>query len=117
MEGEMSLPMRLLQLVSYGGIRSTRELGKRLGVSETLVTMMAEDLRRRGYLQAVSGGTATDSGVCGTSLTARASACGSCGIAASCKLPGTAEQLPLLTLTEKGKLAAPAAQSGARGVR
>ncbi len=91
---ETSLPMRLLQLVSHGGIRSTAELGKRLGVSEALVTMMAEDLRRRGYLQAISGGAECSSG------------CASCGITSSCKLPGTAEQLPLLVLTEKGKLAA-----------
>ena len=91
---EMSLPVRLLQLVSYGGIRSTEELSKRLGVSEALVTMMAEDLRRRGYLQALSGGADCTSG------------CLSCGIASSCKLPGTTQQLPLLMLTEKGKLAA-----------
>ncbi len=90
---EFNLPMRLLQLVSYGGIRSTAELGKRLGVSEGLVTMMADDLRRRGYLQAVSGGE------CDTG-------CASCGIASSCKLPGAEERLPLLVLTEKGKAAA-----------
>jgi hypothetical protein len=91
MDGEMSLPMRLLQMVSYGGIRSTAELGKRLGVSEALVTMMAEELRRRGYLQAVSCGS------CDTG-------CASCGIVTQCKLPGPADQLPLLVLTEKGKL-------------
>ena len=92
---EMSLPIRLLQLVSYGGIRSTAELGKRLGVSEGLVTMMAEDLRRRGYLQAVSNGECV-------------TGCASCGIANSCKLPGADMRLPLLVLTEKGKLAATA---------
>lgn len=91
----MSLPIQLLQLVSYGGIRSTAELGRRLGVSETLVTMMAEDLRRRGYLQAVSGGEC-DAG------------CASCAIVSTCKLPGKADLLPLLTLTEKGKTAAAA---------
>lgn len=90
MDAELSLPMRLLGLVSRGGIRSTAELGKRLGVSEALVTMMAEDLRRRGYLQAVSGGS------CDTG-------CASCGIVAQCKPPGAADQLPLLVLTEKGK--------------
>ena len=97
MECQMSLPMRLLELVSYGGIRSTAELGNRLGVSEGLVTMMAEDLRRRGYLQAVSGGECD----------AR-SGCAGCGIASSCKLPGADMRLPLLVLTEKGKLAATA---------
>ena len=96
MERETSLPMRLLRLVSDGGIRSTAELGRRLGVSEGLVTMMAEDLRRRGYLQAVSGGE------CDTG-------CASCGIATTCKLPGAEDRLPLLVLTEKGKAAVPLA--------
>ncbi len=95
MEREISLPMRLLQLVSYGGIRSTAELGRRLGVSGELVTMMAEDLRRRGYLQAVSGGEC-DAG------------CAGCAIVNTCKLPGKSDRLPLLTLTEKGKTAAAA---------
>lgn len=99
MDGSLNLPMRLLQLVSYGGIRSTAELGRRLGVSDALVIMMAEDLRRRGYLRALSGSEcAADA--------AHVSGCASCDIASSCKLPGTAEELPLLVLTEKGRLAA-----------
>jgi hypothetical protein len=102
MEGEMSLPMRLLQLVSHGGIRSTAELGKRLGVSEGLVTMMAEDLRRRGYLQALSG--AAFGSECATG-------CGGCAIVSTCKLPGRTEELPLLALTEKGKAAVLPARS------
>lgn len=93
MEREMSLPMRLLQLVSCGGIRSTAELGRRLGTSEALVTMMAEDLRRRGYLEAISGGE------CDTG-------CASCGVASSCKATGSDDRLPLLLLTDKGKAAA-----------
>jgi hypothetical protein len=95
-ERELNLPMRLLQLVSHGGIRSTAELGKRLGITAGLVTMMAEDLRRRGYLAAVSG----------SECDAAVSGCASCGIASSCKLPGDDARLPLLVLTEKGKLAA-----------
>jgi DNA-binding MarR family transcriptional regulator len=91
---ELSLPMRLLQLVSYGGIRSTAELGRRLGVSPELVKMMTEDLRRRGYLDAVSGGECETTG------------CTSCDIASSCKMPGAEERLPLMVLTEKGKAAA-----------
>jgi hypothetical protein len=96
MERELPLTMRLLQLVSYGGIRSTSDLGRRLGITEALVTMMAEDLRRRGYLQAVSGGD------CGTG-------CAGCGIVSSCKLPGAEDRLPLLVLTEKGQAAVPLA--------
>ncbi len=90
----LSLPIRLLQLVSYGGIRSTAELGRRLGVSTGLVTLMAEDLRRRGYLEAVSGGECE-------------SGCASCGVASTCRVPGAQERLPLLVLTEKGKTLAP----------
>ncbi len=93
MEADTSLPMRLLQMVSYGGIRSTAELGRRLGISEGLVTVMAEDLRRRGYLQALSG-SECDTG------------CASCAIVSTCKLPGSADLLPLLALTEKGKTVA-----------
>ena len=52
-------------------------VGQRLGVSEGLVTMMAEDLRRRGYLQAVSDGECEHG-------------CAGCGVASPCKLPGRA---------------------------
>jgi hypothetical protein len=95
--GELSLPMRLLDLLSYGGIRSTSELARRLGVSEALVGMMAEDLARRGYLQAVAGGD------CDAESTVT---CGGCSIVSQCKLPGAEDRLPLLALTEKGKSAA-----------
>ena len=95
---EQSLPTRLLGLLSYGGIRSTSDLAKGLGVSEALVGMMAEDLTRRGYLQALGGD-------CGSSPQA---ACGGCAVVSQCKLPGAEDRLPLLALTEKGKLAASA---------
>lgn len=87
--------MRLLGLLSYGGIRSTTELARRLGVSEALVGMMAEDLTRRGYLQALSSSDCS-------------SGCGSCAVVSQCKLPTADDRLPLLALTEKGKLAAAA---------
>lgn len=93
MSAELNLPMRLLGLLSYGGIRSTSDLARRLGVSEALVGMMAEDLTRRGYLQALSGGDCS-------------SGCGGCAIVSQCKLPGADDRLPLLALTEKGKLVA-----------
>jgi hypothetical protein len=89
----LSLPIRLLGLLSYGGIRSTSDLAKRLGVSEAMVGMMAEDLTRRGYLQALGGGD------CSTG-------CGGCAVVSQCKLPGAEDRLPLLALTEKGKLVA-----------
>jgi hypothetical protein len=94
--GEPSLPTRLLSLLSYGGIRSTSDLARRLGVSAALVGMMAEDLTRRGYLQALTGGDCN-------------SGCGGCAIVSQCKLPVAEEdRLPLLALTEKGKAAASA---------
>lgn len=93
---ESSLPTRLLGLLGYGGICSTAELAQRLGVSATLVNMMAEDLTRRGYLQALTGGDC-DSG------------CGGCAVVSQCKLPGADDRLPLLALTEKGKLVAASA--------
>lgn len=90
---EQSLPMRLLSLLSCGGIRSTAELARRLGVSEALVGMMAEDLTRRGYLQALDGGD------CSTG-------CGGCAVVSQCKLPRAENRPPLLALTEKGRLTA-----------
>lgn len=91
---ESSLPTRMLGLLSYGGIRSTAELAKRLGVSEALVGMMAEDLTRRGYLQALTGSDCS-------------SGCAGCGLVSQCNVPGAEDRLPLLALTEKGKSAAP----------
>ena len=95
MMSDSSLPSQMLGLLSYGGIRSTAELAKRLGVSEALVGMMAEDLTRRGYLQALVGGDCN-------------SGCGGCGLVSQCKAPGAEDRLPLLALTEKGKVAASA---------
>jgi hypothetical protein len=92
---ESSLPARLLGLLGYGGIRSTAELAQRLGVSAALVGMMAEDLTRRGYLQALTGGDCSVG-------------CGGCAMVSQCKLPGAEDRLPLLALTEKGKSAAAA---------
>ena len=97
---ESSLPTQLLGLLASGGIRSTSELAQRLGVSAALINLMAEDLTRRGYLKALGGD-------CGSS-------CGGCAIISQCKLPGADDRLPLLALTEKGKLAMPADAALAR---
>lgn len=95
MAEDLSLPVRLLQLLSAGGIRSTSELAKKLGVSDGLVTMMAEDLMRRGYLVALSGGDE-----CGASGRA---ACSGCSLAAACSVPAVRDRLPLLALTPRGR--------------
>ena len=95
MAEEVSLPVRLLQLLSAGGIRSTSELAKKLGVSEGLVTMMAEDLMRRGYLVPLSG-----DGECGAGGRA---ACAGCSLAAACSVPTARDRLPLLALTPRGR--------------
>jgi hypothetical protein len=78
----------LLRLLGDGGIHSTAELARRLGVSETMVTALTCDLTRRGYLAALDMGCAT--------------ACDGCGLGATCSEP----RAPLLTLTAKGQAAA-----------
>ena len=44
---------RLLDLIAGGGAFSPAEIGVKLGVSETLVVQMLEDLARKGYLRKV----------------------------------------------------------------
>ena len=78
----------LLRLLGDGGIHSTAELARRLGVSEALVTTMAGDLTRHGYLAALN--------------TSCASACNGCGLTAAC----SDDRAPLLALTAKGQAAA-----------
>ena len=95
MAEETSLPVRLLRLLSGGGIRSTSELAQKLGGSEGLVTMMAEDLMRRGYLVPLSGGGECDAG-------GRA-ACAGCGMVAACSVSTARDRLPLLALTQRGR--------------
>lgn len=90
-EQEVNLPLRFLRLLSGGGICSIADLARQLGVSDGLVTMMAEDLTRRGYLVALSGG-----GECKTD-------CAGCGLAAGCSVPSPQERLPTLTLTPRGR--------------
>lgn len=90
MAEEVSLPVRLLRLLSGGGIRSTSELARKLGVSDGMVTMMAEDLMRRGYLVALSGGECS-------------SGCAGCGLAVACSIPTARDRLPLLALTPRGR--------------
>jgi hypothetical protein len=80
----------LLRLLGDGGIHSTAELARRLGVSETLLKTMTGDLTRRGYLAALDMGCAT--------------ACEGCGLSASCAAPGEPPaHAALLTLTPKGQ--------------
>ena len=83
----------LLRLLGDGGIHSTAELARRLGVNETMVAAMTGDLTRRGYLAAIDTGCAT--------------ACDGCGVAAACAAPGEpASHASLLALTPKGQRAA-----------
>ena len=64
----------LLRLLGDGGIHSTAELARRLGVNEALLATMTGDLTRRGYLAALDMSCAT--------------ACDGCGIAAACAARG-----------------------------
>jgi hypothetical protein len=87
------LPARFLQLLSRGGIRSTSELARQLGVSDGLVTLMAEDLTRRGYLVALSGGERSECGA----------GCAGCELTPACAAPGAQDRPPLLALTPRGR--------------
>ena len=55
---------RLYELVAQGKPWSTSELALELGVSPELVTLMLEDLARRGLLRAVEGGCDLGCGSC-----------------------------------------------------
>jgi hypothetical protein len=80
----------LLRLLGDGGIHSTAELARRLGVSEALLATMTGDLTRRGYLAALDTSCAT--------------ACDGCGLSASCAAPGgPPAHASLLSLTAKGQ--------------
>jgi hypothetical protein len=82
----------LLRLLGDGGIHSTAELARRLGVNEALLTTMTGDLTRRGYLTALDTSCAT--------------ACDGCGVAAACAAPGEpSAHASLLALTPKGQRA------------
>jgi hypothetical protein len=82
----------LLRLLGDGGIHSTAELARRLGVNETMVTALTGDLTRSGYLAAINTSCAT--------------ACDGCGVAAACAPGEPSAHASLLTLTPKGQRAA-----------
>ncbi len=83
----------MLRLLAEGGVRSTAEIARRLGVGQELVAAMAGDLARRGYLAALETGCATG--------------CDGCGLASACAAPGSpAAVMPMLALTAKGRRAA-----------
>lgn len=88
----LSLPRHMLVLLSEGGIASTADLARRLGITEGLVGVMAEEMTRRGYLAPVSGCHG---------------GCGGCQAAPACATaPGGATPGALLILTPKGRQAA-----------
>lgn len=91
-EQEVNLPVQLLRLVARGGVRSTADLARSMGVSEGLVRMMVEDMARRGYLVSLG-----DGGACG-------SGCAGCSSKAACHLPsGSSRSSGILTLTPSGR--------------
>ena len=65
---------RLLKRISQGGTFSTQSLAWEFNVSSELMEAMLADLVRAGYLRLLDG---CDAG-----------ACGSCGVAATCKPRG-----------------------------
>ena len=97
-ERSISLAARLLGVLAEGGIYPTTNLARRLGVSQELVTTMAEELARHGYLQAAGDD-------CGTG-------CHGCALSGGCA-PGEGPAAPLFAhmqcfflLTAKGRRAA-----------
>ncbi len=83
----------MLRLLGEGGLHSTAEIARRLGVGQEMVAAMADDLARRGYLVPLDAGCATG--------------CDGCGLAHACAAPGSpAAVMPMLALTAKGRRAA-----------
>lgn len=82
----------MLRLLREGGIHSTAELARRLGVGKELARLMVEDLARRGYLA--------------TLQTDCASACEGCALAGACGTAAAQAGAPaLLALSAKGRQA------------
>jgi hypothetical protein len=90
-ERSISLSTRLLGALAEGGIHPIANLARRLDVSEELVRALAEELARRGYLQAAGDD-------CGAG-------CRGCALSAGCA-PGEGPAVPLFALTAKGRRAA-----------
>lgn len=88
----ISLPVLLLGVLAEGGIYPTATLARRLGVSQALVTTMAEELARHGYLRQAAGDD------CGAG-------CRGCALSGGCA-PGEGPATPLFALTAKGRRAA-----------
>jgi hypothetical protein len=87
--GEDGLLQQFLSLLDSGGLHTMDETARQLGVSEALVSAMADNLLRRGYLAALN-----DS--CGTS-------CGGCPVSSACHLPESVPKAPMMALTAKGR--------------
>lgn len=82
----------MLRVLGDGGIHSIAELARRMGVSQELARLMAEDLTRRGYLAALADGCAP--------------ACDDCALSNACGTAGSPGSKPLLlALTAKGRQA------------
>ena len=79
----------MLRLLGDGGIHSTAELARRLGVNETMVSALTGDLTRSGYL-------APDDNGCGTG-------CDGCGLGMACAPASGNAPAPMLMLTAKGR--------------
>ena len=87
---------KLTKILAEGQAHSQAKLARQLGVSEGLLTQMLEDLARRGYLEAVSLGSA--------------GGCASCPLARRCTLTQK-QPVKIWVLTEKGLKAAEKART------
>jgi predicted ArsR family transcriptional regulator len=79
--------LEVLKTVAQGGVHSQRELARQLGISESLLVQMLEDLVRMGYLRPMAEG-----------CDAR---CAACPLAKTCAIGSPTR---VWALTEKGRL-------------
>jgi hypothetical protein len=84
---------QLLHLLGSGGLHTMDEIARQMGVSETLVAAMTDNLARQGYLTALEHSCST--------------ACGNCPVSTACGMPQTPLSCSqLLALSAKGRAAA-----------
>lgn len=80
MVGGCEMLNRLLSLLATGSVHTPEELATQLGVAESLLDQMLEDLARMGYLRQVSGLTCQPSSSGGSSACEHAALCIGCSL-------------------------------------
>jgi DNA-binding transcriptional MocR family regulator len=81
----------LLSMLAQGGIRTPRQLAEQLGVSQSLVEQMLDDLSRMGYLRPIDGLA------CHAPSDGESTACSGCPASSACAVGKPAGQVWALT--------------------